>query len=77
MSRAEALKHNKEMLDLWRNAEKAVAGNQSYTIAGKTLTRVDADVIFERVSHYEKKVRQLESGKSGGIRFQRTITLDD
>ncbi len=76
MSRAEELAYNKEMLKLWQDAERAVAGGQSYTVAGRTLTRVDADTILNRIGYYQNKIRLLEKRRSGGIRLQRVHTLD-
>ncbi len=76
LSKAEELENYKELLQLWRKAEMGVATGQSYTIGNRTLTRVDADIILQRIEYYEKKIRLLEKGKSGGIRLQRVTPLD-
>jgi len=49
-------------LTLWLAAEEAVATGQSYTIAGRSLTRADAGVIGERVTYWDKKVKSLDRG---------------
>ncbi len=76
MSRAEELTYNIEMLKLWQDAERAVAGGQSYTVGGRTLTRVDADTILNRIEYYQKKIRLIKKGSTGGIRLQRVHTFD-
>ena len=37
-----SLKQAREHLNIWLEADKAVATGQSYSIAGRTLTRSDA-----------------------------------
>lgn len=66
----------KEMLDLWMKAEKAVTTGQSYSIAGRTLERVDAKFIADRIRHYEAKVEGLKSGRGAGARVLRVMPRD-
>lgn len=77
MTRREEIEQNKELLKLWLEAEKAVATGQSYSIGNRTLTRVDAKTIIERIEYYEKRIKALESGKQGGIRFKRAVIYDN
>lgn len=53
-------------LALWLEADDAVAANQSYTIAGRTLTRADANVIASRIAMWERRVEELR--RMGGQR---------
>lgn len=48
-----------ENLNLWIAASAAVAGSQSYTIAGRTLTRANLSEITRMIEFWEKKVATL------------------
>lgn len=52
----------KAQLQLWIEADTAVASNQSKTIAGRTFTRVNATEITEKIEYWSAKVRSLENG---------------
>ncbi len=54
-------------LALWIEADDKLARGQSYTIAGRTLSRIDTQ---EKIEYWEKKVKRLSRG---GIRTGRII----
>ncbi|WP_439685095.1 Primosomal replication protein PriB/PriC domain protein [Cupriavidus oxalaticus] len=49
-------------LDLWVAASAAVAKSQSYTIGGRSLTRVDAAEIRAQIDYWEGKLRTARRG---------------
>lgn len=53
-------------LDLWLAASAAVASNQSYTIGGRSFTRVDAAEIRNSIDFWEAK---LATARRGGRRM--------
>lgn len=56
-------------LDAWIAANTAVAAGQSYSIGGRSLTRVNAAEIINQIEFWERKVNQL-SRSSAGIRIR-------
>ena len=60
-------------LQMWLDADEAVATNQSYTIAGRSFTRADAEVILERVRFWRREVGRLERGRGSGARVVRVL----
>ena len=56
-------------LDLWKGAEAAVATSQSYTLAGRALTRADAAEIRRNILTYARAARLAETGAARGPRF--------
>lgn len=52
-------------LDLWKQAEAAVATSQSYTIAGRALTRADAAEIRSFILLYARAAILAEAAASG------------
>lgn len=67
----------KEMLNLWINAEKAVSTGQSYSIGGRSLTRVNLKEIREAQQYWEGEIYKLENNiKSRGARVLRVIPRD-
>ncbi len=54
-----------EHLDAWLAADLAVAKGQSYSLAGRTLTRADAAEIRENVEYWEARVNRLANGSTG------------
>lgn len=56
-------------LDLWLAADTAVAGGQSYSIGGRSLTRANAREITEKIQFWERRVIRLSNG-NGGIRVR-------
>ena len=49
-------------LDTWLAAEDKVASGQSYTIAGRSLTRADLGMIGDRVAYWDSYVKRLDRG---------------
>lgn len=43
----------------WLSADSAVSNNQSYSIAGRTLTRADAETIRQNIEYWDRKVKEL------------------
>lgn len=56
-------------LDAWMAADTAVAGGQSYSIGGRSLTRANAAEITNKIEFWERKVNQL-TRSSAGIRVR-------
>ncbi len=49
-------------LTSWITASTAVAGNQSYSIGDRTLTRANAREIRENIEFWDRKVKRLSRG---------------
>ncbi|KJD45989.1 DUF6148 family protein [Paenibacillus terrae] len=49
------------MYKLWCDAETALATGKSYTIAGRSMTRTDMNVVLERKRYYGRIVDDLEN----------------
>lgn len=49
-------------LDEWMAADLAVAKGQSYTIAGRSLTRADAEDIRANIEFWDRQVKRLSRG---------------
>lgn len=62
MSRVK-LEEAKTMYKLWSDAERALASSQSYTIAGRSLTRADMSTVLERKKYYGRIIDELETGR--------------
>lgn len=54
-----------EQLSLWIAASTAVAGNQSYTIKDRSLTRADASEIRKQIDYWNNWVGRLTLSVSG------------
>lgn len=61
-------------LDAWLAASTAVAGNQSYQIADRKLTRADAGEIRRNIDYWQQQVSLLSSRAIGRSR-SRTVLL--
>lgn len=57
----EALQH----YEAWKSAELALATGQSYSIAGRTLTRVNLGDVKSQMAFWAKKIRELEAVQMG------------
>ncbi|MBS0364913.1 MAG: hypothetical protein JSR67_03705 [Proteobacteria bacterium] len=53
-------------LSAWLTADLAVAQGQSYSIAGRSLTRANAQEITQKIQYYDRLCQRLSG--SGGIR---------
>lgn len=72
------LKQAKAHLDLWLEAEMAVATGQSYTIGTRSLTRANLFQIREEIKMWEQKVEGLEAIelRKGKRRVMRVVPRD-
>lgn len=48
-------------LSTWLSANTAVASGQSYSIAGRTLTRADANHILEQIKFWDSMTKSIEA----------------
>jgi hypothetical protein len=60
-------------LALWLAASTAVAANQSYTIAGRTLTRAHAAEVRKMLDYWEAKVKSLSVSAGTGSRVRYVV----
>lgn len=68
------LEQAQAQLDAWLQASLAVANGQAYEIAGRKLTRVNAEHIDRMIDFWNNKVQSLsQSGRGGGR--ARTIVM--
>jgi hypothetical protein len=58
-------------LTAWIAASTAVAGGQSYTINGRSMTRADARAIQEQIEFWDRKCQSL-AGISNVVRKIKT-----
>lgn len=54
-------------LQLWLEADAAVAKNQSYTIGTRQWTRADASEITEKIEYWQAKLDSLSGNSRRGI----------
>lgn len=62
-------------LQMWLEAEKAVATGQSYQIGTRKLTRASLSDIAERIKYWRNEIDKLESGRTGS-RVLRAVPRD-
>ena len=70
------LEEAREHLQIWLDAEKAVATGQSYKIGTRSLTRANLSDIADRIKYWRNEVARLESGAGGGARVLRAVPRD-
>lgn len=70
------LEKARQMLDMWVEAEMAVATSQSYTIGSRSLTRANLAEIRKAIEYWRNEVAALESKNSNGRRVVRVIPRD-
>jgi len=63
------LEQAEAQLASWLAASTAVAGNQSYKIGTRELTRADAKVILDQVEFWDRRVQQLARGAGAVARL--------
>jgi len=51
-----------QKLQLWLDAEDAVASGQSYSINGRSLSRANLKEIEETIDRWDKRVKRLARG---------------
>lgn len=57
-------------LSAWMEADLAVAKGQSYSIAGRALTRADAAEIRENIDYWNRQTTMLANGARAGARVR-------
>jgi hypothetical protein len=62
-------------LALWLDADASVATRQSYSIAGRSLTRADAAQITAKIKYWEAKIQRL-TNSNGGTRVRQGVPVD-
>lgn len=66
-------------LEAWKAAELALATGQSYSIAGRSLTRVNLSDVMKQISFWQKKLQECEDAARGIYprkRFKRAVPFD-
>lgn len=63
-------------LQMWLEAEAAVATGQSYKIGTRSLTRASLSDIRQQISFWRNEVAKLESGRGSGMRVFRAVPRD-
>lgn len=58
---AEAQQH----LDAWKAAELALATGQSYSIAGRSLTRVNLADVMQQIRYWQKQIEEIKAEMLG------------
>jgi len=62
------LEQAQAQLEMWLEAEAAIATSQSYSIGDRTLTRADLSSIESAITRWDRRVKQL-SRSSGGVGY--------
>lgn len=57
-------------LQAWLEADAAVARNQAYTVANRSMTRADAAEIRQNIDYWQSKVNELTASSGGGRRVR-------
>lgn len=74
-----SLETAKKHLEMWLEAEEAVATGQSYTIGTRSLTRANLAEVRQQIEYWNSKVTQLQAiaqGSSRRNRMFRGVPLD-
>lgn len=66
----------RERLQMWLEAEAAVATGQSYRIGSRSLTRASLSDIRQQINFWRNEVAKLESGRGSGARVMRAVPRD-
>lgn len=64
------LSHAESQLNAWLTANEKVARGQSYSIAGRSLTRANAAEILNQITFWDRMVKRLSGG---GVRVKRIV----
>jgi len=59
-SKKQRLEDAEKHLEMWEDAERAVANAQSYRINDRQITRADIAQIRENIMYYERKIERLK-----------------
>ena len=65
MAAVVSLAEAQEQLRLWMEARSALAGGQSYSLGGRTLTRQDSDTVEANIQRWHNTVLALEAAQKG------------
>ncbi len=60
-------------LELWMEADEAVASGQTFSYKQRSYTLADAAAIQNRIEYWDAKVKKLSRG--GGVRVSRIVPL--
>lgn len=63
-------------LTMWLDAEKAIAGSQSYKIGSRSVAYADLAQVTERINYWRREVTRIESGKKSVNHVRRVIPRD-
>lgn len=66
----------KENLQIWVEAQKAVATGQSYKIGSRSLTRASLSDILKMIRYWQNVIDELEAGVGRGARVLRGVPRD-
>ncbi len=68
----------RQHLEMWLEAEAAIATSQSYTIGTRSLTRANLKEVRDQIKYWENKVVKLEkeAASKGRNRVYRTVPRD-
>lgn len=70
------LEKAKETLEMWKEAERAVATGQRYKIGSRELVRAELPQIAERIKYWEREVARLSNGGKRVIKTRRIVPRD-
>lgn len=62
-------------LALWLEADAKVAAGQSYTIAGRSLSRVNASEITDKIKFWDAKAKEIAAAAAGRRRTRYGVPL--
>jgi len=60
-------------LNMWLEAEDALATSKSYSFEGRTLTRADRKDIESRIAFWTNELDKIESGRTSANRIYQVI----
>lgn len=66
----------KENLQIWVEAQSAVATGQSYKIGTRSLTRASLSDILKMIRYWQNVIDELEAGVGRGARVFRGVPRD-
>jgi hypothetical protein len=66
----------KENLQIWVEAQSAVATGQSYKIGTRSLTRASLSDILKMIRYWQNVIDELEAGAGRGARVFRGVPRD-
>ena len=54
-----------QRLEAWKAAELALATGQSYSIAGRSLTRVNLADVMQQIRYWQKQIEEIKAEMLG------------